>query len=137
MADKSAWEKMEEEREKQRINKINNAINSNNGLLKTYRDWNSSLATIRDNMQKSIDHWEDAKKTFYQCDIAKNVVKKNIFEGTASETVRTKNSQKIQKVDGKISDARSVKDKINGQINIINGKIGAVETQNTQLRSQL
>lgn len=148
MAGKSAAEKVKEaaekarkERERQReierVNAINNQIANNNATITAYRGWETSLNGIKSDMQGAIDSWKDAKTKFSKCHIAKNVEVKNVFEGTAAASVKSKNGIKIAEVDAIIGKAEDVMKEIGKQADNISGKITELETENTRLQGQL
>lgn len=97
----------------------------------------TALVNYKTNLTNSIQKWTDAKNRFEEDNVAKNVVVKDIFEGSTAETVQKKNANRITKMDAKMTKAVSVKDGITTQVSAVTGRINTLNYEISGLRSQL
>lgn len=137
MSDKSVLDRIKEEQERRRKEEINGKIGEKNKLIGNCQSVKEELEAEKSAMVSAINDWNEAKKTYYSNKIAKEVVIKNVFEGTAAETVRTQNESKIQNMDGKVQKAAEVIEWIEKQLSTLNAKITSLQGEIANLQKQL
>lgn len=137
MSDKSAWDKIKEEQERRKKEEINGKINEKNTLIGNCQNIKNELEAEKSAIVNAINDWNEAKKTYYSEKIAEEVVIKNVFEGTAAETVKAKNKSKIQKMDSKVQKASEIIEWIDKQLNTLNDKITSLQGEIANLQKQL
>lgn len=123
--------------EAKRKAEIQAQIDTRNGQIAQFNGIISELQAERTDMTNSIQKWMNAKEVFWQEDITYVGEVKNIFEGEAAKSIKQQNDSKIILMDGKMTSAITIKDSVSGQENRVRTKIGTLNTEIANLRSQL
>ena len=127
----------QERRERERRAAIYRQIGEKQNQITSLNSSLSALSIHNANLTNSVNKWTNAKQGFFQEEITRMVVVKNVFEGTAAEAVKKQNEQEIKKMDGKIKQTNDVQSGIRRQIGKVNTKIGTLNSEITSLRNQL
>jgi len=133
-AEEEARRQAEEEARKERIRSEILEKQSQISSLDTIK---SALESSKANIDSQILKWNSAKFLFQKDTMNAAVVVKEVFEGNAANIVKAKNEKYIDKMDGKISSAADVKDKLAGQITKLSCKVYSLKNEISSLRSQL
>ncbi len=112
-------------------------IDTRNGQIAQFNGIISELQAERTDMTNSIQKWTNAKGVFWQEDITYVGEVKNIFEGEAAKSIKQQNDSKIILMDEKMTSAIAIKDSVGGQENRVRTKIGTLNAEIANLRSQL
>lgn len=134
---REAERREQERREQERRATICRQINEKQSQISSLNNSLSALSIHNANLANSVNKWTNAKQAFSQEEITSTVVVKNVFEGTAAESVKKQNEQEITKMDGKIKQTNDVQSGIRRQIGKVNTKIGTLNSESTSLRNQL
>ena len=127
----------QERRERERRAAIYRQIGEKQNQITSLNSSLSALSIHNANLTNSVNKWTNAKQGFFQEEITRTVTVKNVFEGTAAESVKKQNEQEINKMDGKIKQTNDVQSGIRRQIGKVNTKIGTLNSEITSLRNQL
>lgn len=136
-AQRQAQEEAAKRAEAARRTAIYNQIATKKSQVSLLISKRTALINSKTALTNSVQKWTTAKSKFHQDNVAKHVVVKNVFEGSAAEAVQKKNSNRITKMDTKIQKAVSIKDGITAQVSTVTGKINTLNYEISGLYSQL
>lgn len=137
MSEKSIWEKLQEEREEQRKKEVSGKITEKNRMLGDCQNKKNELNQEKTAIVNAINRWKEAKRVYNSYEIAKEVVKKDVFEGAAAETVKKKNEAKIKEIDKKVGKAEEILSWIDKQLTALDSRITLLSQEIVSLQSQL
>ena len=84
-----------------------------------------------------VNDWNTSKNSFNGDELTKKVVLKEVFEGKAADSLRTKKEAMISTMDSKIAATASIKSRLSGQISRVQAKIESLNSEISSLYAQL
>lgn len=124
-------------REAERRARIYRAIAAKKSQVSNLSSKKSVLQGEMNRLGGYVNDWNTSKNSFNGDELTKKVVLKEVFEGKAADSLRTKKEAMISTMDSKIAATASIKSRLSGQISRVQAKIESLNSEISSLYAQL